>query len=436
MRQPLRRAVSGGDATVPYGAARIAIAYAVLGVVWILVSDLILAALIESRSALTAVQSVKGFAYVIVTAILLWVLVRRDTASLRSAAADLEAANRQLETLADFARLSPHPFLELGPGGTVLYANEAALAAARAAGVGPAAALLPEDIGRAIDGCLAARQPAELTARARAGGLYQWLLFPSARAGRVYAHGTDITEVTELQARLAQAGRVEALGRLAGGIAHDLNNLLTIVRANASLLEVTAPGHQAEVTEIEQATDRAGEIVRRLMGFARQQESAATTVDLNEELHRIQGLLRHLVSPGVTVETELHGGALMVNMSPGQVAQVVTNLVTNASDAMPAGGVIRIATEQAAGAALLIVVDEGTGMDEATRSRIFEPFFTTKAGRGTGLGLFSVQSVVTSVGGSVEVDSSPGVGTTFRLILPLASAVQPGSGASARERMA
>jgi signal transduction histidine kinase len=421
---------------VPYGAAQIAIVYAALGIIWILASDLALAAMIESRTALAAVQSVKGFAYVLVTAALLWVLVRRDIASLRAASADLEVANRQLETLADFARLSPHPFLELGPGGTVLYANEAAMGAARAAGVGPAAALLPEDIGSAIDGCLALRRPAELTAKARAGGLYQWLLFPSVRTDRVYAHGTDISELTELQARLAQAGRVESLGRLAGGIAHDLNNLLTVVQANASMLELTAPGHEAEVAEIEDAADRAGDIVRRLMGFARQQESTATTVDLNDELHRIQGLLRHLVRPGVTVEMEVGSTPMEVNLSPGQVAQVVTNLVTNASDAMPGGGVIRLATAQGERDALLAVADEGAGMDEATRARIFEPFFTTKGGRGTGLGLFSVHSIVANAGGAIAVESSPGEGTTFRLSLPLAAASQPSPASTDRDRIA
>jgi signal transduction histidine kinase len=436
VKQLLRRAIPGDDARAPYGAARIVAVYAALGIVWILVSDLALAAFVESRSALAAVQSVKGFAYVIVTAILLWVLVRRDISVLKATASELEQANRQLETLAGFARLSPHPFLELGPGGAVLYANEAALAAARATGLDPVAALLPDDIGGAIEASLAAGQPSELTARARTGSLYQWLLFPAARADRVYAHGTDVTELTELQARLAQAGRVESLGRLAGGVAHDLNNLLTVVQANASLLEMTAPGHETEVAEIGQAADRAGDIVRRLIGFARQQESAATTVDLNEELRRLQGLLRHLVRPDVTVEGEFADGVLPVNLSPGQVAQLVTNLVTNASDAMPRGGTVHICTRREGASALMTVADTGTGMDEGTLARVFEPFFTTKAGRGTGLGLFSVQSVVANAGGTVSVDSHPGEGTTFRISLPLAA---PGQGTScppARERMA
>jgi two-component system cell cycle sensor histidine kinase/response regulator CckA len=240
---------------------------------------------------------------------------------------------------------------------------------------------------------------------------------------------------TEEQLRHAQ--KMEAIGQLAGGVAHDFNNLLSVILLNAELLaEGIKAGEPAlgDVDEIKSAGLRATELTKQLLAYGRQQVFELRVVDLNEVVADVGKMLHRLI--GADVEfTTLPGGELgLVEVDPGQVEQVLVNLVLNARDAMPQGGKLTVETanvdlnEDYAAAhvdlkagryVLLAVSDTGTGMDCATLARIFEPFFTTKEqGRGTGLGLSTVFGVVKQSGAHISVESEPGNGTAFKVYFP------------------
>jgi nitrogen-specific signal transduction histidine kinase/CheY-like chemotaxis protein len=233
-----------------------------------------------------------------------------------------------------------------------------------------------------------------------------------------------------LQLQLAQAQKMETVGRLAGGIAHDFNNLLTVINGHSKLMlgRLTADNPlRRPVTQILKAGERAAGLTRQLLAFSSRQVLEARVIDLNSVVKGMQSILDHLMGDDVTVGLELHPGDLPVLSDAHQLEQVIMNLAVNARDAMPEGGRLRIHTalaQQDGGDAwcVLAVGDSGTGMDEATKQKIFDPFFTTKpTGTGTGLGLSIVQGIVAQTAGYIEVDTKPGAGTTFRIFLPLHS---------------
>jgi len=232
------------------------------------------------------------------------------------------------------------------------------------------------------------------------------------------------------EAELRQAQKVEAIGHLAGGIAHDFNNLLTVINGYSEAmlereLDATASVY---MRHIHNAGTRAAMLTRQLLAFARKQHLEPRWLDLNAAIGQIERILQRLIGEDVLLEYQLHPGAGQVHADPTQIEQVILNLAINARDAMPRGGRLTIATApvELAGTELLpgtytrlSVTDTGVGMDAATRLRIFEPFFTTKpAGKGTGLGLSTVYGIVRQSGGRIEVTSTPGVGTTFDVLLP------------------
>ncbi|WP_421992819.1 ATP-binding protein [Roseococcus sp.] len=227
------------------------------------------------------------------------------------------------------------------------------------------------------------------------------------------------------------AGRLELLGRLAGGIAHDFNNLLGVVIGASAALRHIAPQPQAceELGAIEDAARRGEALVRQLLAFARQQVMAPRTVALNETLRQIAVLFPRLLGSGIAVDLELEEPSRHIRVDPSQWDQVLLNLVVNARDAMEGKGRLRLSTGRRlvlAGEALapgryavVEVADDGPGMTPEVRARIFEPFFTTRLEQGgTGLGLATVQGIVGQFGGQMEVESRPGAGTTFRILLP------------------
>jgi signal transduction histidine kinase/ActR/RegA family two-component response regulator len=236
---------------------------------------------------------------------------------------------------------------------------------------------------------------------------------------------------------LRDARRLEAIGRLAGGVAHDFNNLLTVILANveelASSSELDDSGRDA-LRDTRDAASRAAQLVRQLLTFSRRQPAAPETIDLNQVVSAMERLLSRLLGERVSLRLTLCAQPLIVHIDPVQVEQVIMNLVTNARDAMPQGGVVRIETElveatgpggeaESFGDALLSVLDSGVGMDTETRQRIFEPFFTTKeVGKGSGLGLATTYGIVEQGGGRIEVSSELGQGSCFRIHLPLAQA--------------
>jgi two-component system cell cycle sensor histidine kinase/response regulator CckA len=248
----------------------------------------------------------------------------------------------------------------------------------------------------------------------------------------------DMTGKRELERQLRQAQKMEAIGRLAGGVAHDFNNLLTVISSYTELLleaTMSADPRHADLASIREAADAAASLTRQLLAFSRQQVIEPKNVDLCGAVTNSAKLLKRVI--GEDIELALVGGAdpLVVSIDPGQLEQVIMNLAVNSRDAMPSGGKLTIEThivdvdEEYARAhrpaqpgrfAMLAVSDTGTGMDECTRERIFEPFFTTKEpGIGTGLGLATAYGIVTQSRGFIWVYSEPGIGTQFKIYLPL-----------------
>ena len=231
-----------------------------------------------------------------------------------------------------------------------------------------------------------------------------------------------------LEQQLQHAQKLEAVGRLAGGVAHDFNNILTAIDGYSELaLQQLAADHpvRADIDEVRRAAQRASELTRQLLAFSRRQVLAPRVVDLNTAILDARRMLGRLLGE-VDLETSLAQAPPLVSADPGQVEQVITNLVLNARDAMPGGGTVRVATVVDGDTVRLAVEDDGVGMDDAMRELIFEPFFTTKGpGKGTGLGLAMVHGIVTQSGGSITVESAAGRGARFELSFPLAHAEEP-----------
>jgi PAS domain S-box-containing protein len=264
----------------------------------------------------------------------------------------------------------------------------------------------------------------------------------------------DITERRRYEERLQQAQRMDAVGRLAGGVAHEVNNQMTVVLGAASFLLRRADlpdWARADIEQIRNAAQRSGDITGQLLAFGRRQLLRPEPVDLNDVVGGMEALLRRTVGSAVEVELDLAPGLPRATVDHGQITQALLNLVLNARDAMPDGGVLRIVTEDIelrpgndvdGGAealpgpyVLLRVSDSGIGIDPAVLGRIFEPFFTTKAlGQGSGLGLAMVYGMVRQSDGYVTVTSTQGHGTTFTIYLPQhTSAVVAASAAQAPE---
>ena len=330
----------------------------------------------------------------------------------------------------------------------------------------------PDDLEPAlnrIEAMLAASGPVgyEVELRMRRGdGTWAWLLERGNAVERdatdrpllVAGTSTDITQRKdaearrrELETRLAQAHRMESMGRLAGGIAHDFNNILTVINGYSDLLlhTVKFDASAAEMlTDIRNAGERAAALTRQLLTFSRHQVVDPDVLELNVIVGDTERMLQRLIGENIQLNRSLSSRPLWVRADAGQIGQVIVNLVVNARDSMPDGGTLTVSTQHAtldeaaaAGVgpdarpgeyAVLTMTDTGTGIPTELQELVFEPFFTTKGpGKGTGLGLTTVHGIVRQSGGFLRVQSQPGAGSTFEIYLPLAEEPEPSSSACA-----
>jgi signal transduction histidine kinase len=375
--------------------------------------------------------------------------------------------SRQLASLRDGERQAREIY-ELLPVPTYLYRRQAgalALSALNQAARGEdperADALLgapPEqvhgtlpDLQAALQRCLERREVVHgaVRAPARGGRPERHLSYSCGPLGAeaVILHLEDVTRQRQTEEQLRVSQRMEAVGRLAGGVAHDFNNLLTVIGSNVGFaLADLRPGDplQEDLQEVRTATDRAASLTRQLLAFSRRQILEPVVVDLDQAVAGMAAMLRRLIGEDIDLVVSPGSTPVLTRVDPGQLEQVLMNLVINARDAMADGGRLLLETgvvaldasyaeqhpEVVPGAyAVLTVTDTGIGMDEATRLRIFEPFFTTKGPHvGSGLGLATVYGIVKQSGGSIGVYSEPGQGTTFKVYLPQAAvAARPGA---------
>ena len=275
------------------------------------------------------------------------------------------------------------------------------------------------------------------------------------KASGMVVNLTDVSEQRKLESQLQQAQKLESIGRLAGGVAHDFNNMLSIIHGNAEMvLEDSDPANPiiANVQEIQKAAARSADLTRQLLAFARKQTIAPKILDLNKAIEGMLNMLRRLIGEDIDLSWQPKKDLWSVKLDPSQVDQVLANLCVNARDSIRGIGRVSIETDNVAfdeeycldhkgfhpgDYVMTAVSDNGRGMDKETLANLFEPFFTTKGiGKGTGLGLSTVYGIVRQNNGFINVYSEPGQGTTFKIFLPRAESAGPGSPQGRKEAAA
>ena len=343
----------------------------------------------------------------------------------------------RIQQLAAFPRVNPNPVLELNAEGALTYANDAARKMARALGHADLPAILPPETVTIARNCLASGEKTLGNEVVINGRTISWSFFPVMSNQAVHCYGADVTEALSLEAQFRQSQKMECVGQLAAGVAHDINNILTIVQGYAGLLLAKNAAENDSTKPLKQiatAAERAARFIRQLLMFSRKQVIQTKLLDINIVIQNLESMLTRMLGEDVTFEAVCPREIPCIEADTGMIEQVIMNLVVNARDAMPKGGKLIITTSdvtidaayvsQHAGSragqfVLLMVKDTGTGMDAKTLERIFEPFFTTKeVGKGTGLGLATVYGIVRQHGGWVDVQSEVGHGTTFNIFIP------------------
>jgi PAS domain S-box-containing protein len=347
-------------------------------------------------------------------------------------------SEQQVQHLATFPELNPNPVLEFNGECALVYHNPAALIMAKKVGIANLERLLPPTTQAIIAACLATGQPRLRLETKHGGHTLSWSFFPIAGQRVVHCYVGDITDRQSLEEQLRQAQKMEAVGQLAGGVAHDFNNMLTAIIGHLGLLQgnpQVTPEIAESLDEISAAANRAAKLTSQLLAFSRRQVISASTLDLNEVVTHLTKMLRRILGEEVIMQLDYAPEQLNFHGDAGMMEQVLVNLAVNARDAMPGGGTLRIVTRhetrvppvmdgqaetgEAMAFVRLSVSDTGTGIPPEIRDKIFEPFFTTKdVGKGTGLGLATVFGIVQQHHGWIEVDSAVGRGTTFNIFLP------------------
>jgi signal transduction histidine kinase len=330
--------------------------------------------------------------------------------------------------------------MELAADGKLTYFNPAAGEMARSLELERTESLLPAEAVSIARECLRTGQ-SNLRQEIRIKGrTLSWSFFPITPSQVVHCYGSDTTERLNLEAQLRHVQKLESIGQLAAGVAHDFNNILTIIQGHSDRLlaqcegneRITEPLHQVSL-----AANRASSLTRQLLMFSRKQVMQPKVLDLNAILSNMIKMLQRLLGEDIALELKCAGGILAIEADAGMIEQIIMNLAVNSRDAMPKGGQLLITTtalevtdayvhqhpEARPGPVVcLSVTDTGCGMDPQTLGRVFEPFFTTKeVGKGTGLGLATVYGIAKQHQGWIELKSQVGLGTTFHVFLPRSS---------------
>jgi C4-dicarboxylate-specific signal transduction histidine kinase/ActR/RegA family two-component response regulator len=341
------------------------------------------------------------------------------------------------QKLAAFAQLNPNPTLELAEDGELTYFNDAALKLARSVRKSHPRDVLPPDIRAIVSDCLETGRSQSHVETKMDGRTLSWSFHPMLENRVVHCYVEDTTERLNLEAQLRQAQKMESVGQLAAGVAHDFNNMLTIIQGQSSLV-LAKTDLPAEISDPIQsayfAAERAAGLTRQLLMFSRRNTMQPRPLDLRETVNNMTKMLHRLMGETITLKFSAPDELPIILGDSGMLEQVVMNLSLNARDAMPDGGVLKISLDLAyldqkyiethpeahvGSFVRLRVKDTGVGMDAATLAHLFEPFFTTKEiGQGTGLGLATVYGIVKQHDGWIEVSSNPGLGTTFNVFFP------------------
>jgi len=346
-------------------------------------------------------------------------------------------AEAELERLALFAQLNPNPAMELSRDGSLTYFNQAAADLAMSVGADETRAILPSNISSIVQTCLSSGQSRVNLETKVEGRTLSWLFHPVRTSQAVHAYAEDITDRLSLEAQLRQSQKMESVGQLAAGVAHDFNNMLTIIQGHSGML-LAKSGQRQDLLDSAQAiyfaAERAANLTRQLLMFSRKNVMQPKPVDLREIVLHMTKMLERLLGETIVLEFQPPPEMPLILADTGMMEQILMNLAVNARDAMPEGGKLAIATshveigeayvqahpEARLGSFVCLqVTDTGCGMDDDTMARIFEPFFTTKeVGKGTGLGLATVYGITKQHDGWVDVTSQPGAGTNFSVFFP------------------
>jgi PAS domain S-box-containing protein len=346
-------------------------------------------------------------------------------------------ADERIKDLARFADENPNPLMRVSPDGSMLYQNHASRALLPS-WTGEQASRIPSEQIPELHKAWTSGEKRKIEAR-DGKSIIELAIVPILSRGYINLYGRDVTEEQSLAEKLAQSQKMEAVGRLAGGISHDFNNLLMVIIGYCGLVQeelIEGSPVRAKVDEIAEAAERAATLTTKLLAFSRKQVLMPRVINPNNLVKEVEKILVRLVGEDIEIRTFLQPEAGNIKADPGQIEQVLMNLVVNARDAMPDGGKLTIETSNRVlddeyalehpdvlpGEYVRITVsDTGQGMNREVLSHIFEPFFTTKAqGKGTGLGLATVYGIVKQSEGHITCYSELNKGTTFTIFFPRA----------------
>jgi signal transduction histidine kinase len=350
-------------------------------------------------------------------------------------------AGASANALAAFAQSNPNPIFQIMPDGAVRFHNEAAARLLDESGHANVEKLLPNNYRSVVLRCIQKNQ----TLQKHEGTLNErklaWWFFADPSAKFVHCYAEDVTEWSKLEEQLRQSQKMESIGQLAGGIAHDFHNILTVILGHATLLimQQLEPKALISARQIKQAAERAAGLTRQLLAFGRKQIFNPLPLDLNQVTKNMAEMLARLLGEDVVLKLNFSDQPAAVSADAGMLEQIILNLAVNSRDAMPRGGQVSISievcevdeahtrriTDAMQGKFIrLSYSDTGTGISPDILPRIFEPFFTTKdVGKGTGLGLATVFGIVKQHKGWVEVESELGQGATFYIYFPITNEV-------------